>query len=94
MLPSLNQGMSSMRNQSTADGRFDPSYCYTKQGDEGNEEGEVKRTPRPYRICSLRTPAKTASAKGHLAAMFENGHIVALLRRLRELKKGKVQKET
>jgi hypothetical protein len=29
-----------------------------------------------------------------LAAMFENGHIVALLRRLRELKKGKVQKET
>lgn len=32
--------------------------------------------------------------EGHLAAMFENGHIVALLRRLRELKKSKVQKET
>jgi hypothetical protein len=37
---------------------------------------------------------KDRFCEGHLAAMFENGHIVALLRRLRELKNGKVQKET
>lgn len=31
---------------------------------------------------------KERFCEGHLAAMFENGHMVALLRRLRELRKG------